>query len=79
MAGESIVNENRLGITGDEAAEYIGVTKRTMERWRVTGDGPRFVKVGRHCLYRRADLDAWVDARVFENTAAAKASRKVGV
>jgi excisionase family DNA binding protein len=76
MTGKSIVNGNRLGITGYEAAEYIGVTQRTMERWRVTGDGPRFLKIGRHCLYRRGDLNAWVDARVFENTADAKRSRK---
>jgi hypothetical protein len=32
------------------------VNVRTLERWRVDGSGPRFVKLGRHVRYERAAL-----------------------
>jgi len=36
---------------------------------RLTGDGPPFVKVGpRAIAYRKADLDAWIAARVRRST-----------
>lgn len=51
-----------------EAAHYLGLMKSTLEAWRCRGDGPQFVKLGRAVRYRQADLDAWVDSRVRENT-----------
>jgi hypothetical protein len=42
--------------------------RRTLERWRQTGDGPRFVRVGRAVRYRRSDLDAWLESRVRSST-----------
>ena len=46
--------------TTPEAADYLGLSKNTLNRWRHTGDGPRFVKLGRAVRYRREDLDEWV-------------------
>ena len=43
-----------------EAAAYLHLSPRTLERYRVTGEGPRFLKLGRRVLYRRADLDTWI-------------------
>jgi excisionase family DNA binding protein len=54
--------------TQAEAAELLRLSERTLERLRVTGEGPRFVKAGRRVLYRDADLDAWVDARTKSST-----------
>jgi hypothetical protein len=45
------------------AADYIGVSARTLESWAVRGGGPRFIKAGSRCIYRRRDLDAWLTAR----------------
>jgi hypothetical protein len=42
-----------------EAAEYLGLTVHTMRRWRWSGDGPRFLKMGSRCLYPIAELDAF--------------------
>jgi excisionase family DNA binding protein len=43
-----------------EAAVYLGVSVRTLERW--TSDlGMPARKVGGRWLYRRSELDAWVD------------------
>ncbi len=42
-----------------EAAEYLGLTVHTMRRWRWSGDGPRFLKMGSRCLYPVAELEAY--------------------
>ena len=47
----------------DSAAEYIVCAKSTLEKKRVTGDGPPFLKVGRVVLYDRDDLDAWLSSK----------------
>lgn len=46
-----------------EAANLLGLSPRTLEKFRLTGDGPAFYKFGRRCLYQRADLDAWAIGR----------------
>jgi len=46
-----------------QAAEYVGLSPCTLNRMRVTGEGPRYAKAGRRVVYDRADLDAWIDAR----------------
>jgi excisionase family DNA binding protein len=48
-------------LTVEEAARYLRVTRRTLDRWRASGIGPPSIKLpsgGRR--YRRADLDAYL-------------------
>jgi predicted DNA-binding transcriptional regulator AlpA len=47
-----------------EAAEYIGVARATLKKWRATGDGPPFVRMGCKVVYRPADLDQYLADRV---------------
>jgi excisionase family DNA binding protein len=51
-----------------EAADALGLSERTLERWRVTGGGPRYVKVGRAVRYLLADLIEWVEERRRQST-----------
>lgn len=55
-------------LTNDEAAEYLRLSPRTLEKQRVIGGGPRFRKFGRRVMYAVADLDVWADERSFEAT-----------
>ncbi|WP_438269549.1 helix-turn-helix transcriptional regulator [Pseudomonas indica] len=55
-------------LTNDEAAEYLRLSPRTLEKQRVIGGGPKFRKFGRRVMYAVADLDAWADQRSFEAT-----------
>ncbi len=50
-------------LTQQEAA-LLRLSKRTLERWRVSGSGPAFTKVGRRVLYREVDLLEWIAGRV---------------
>jgi hypothetical protein len=55
-------------LTNNEAAEFLRLSPRTLEKQRVIGGGPRFRKFGRRVMYAISDLEAWADARSFEMT-----------
>ncbi len=57
------MNDERNYLSTCEAAEYLGLSARTLRRYRVTGDGPVFHRFGARVRYRREDLDAWAGAR----------------
>ena len=43
------------------AAQFLGISVRTLERYRVSGTGPRFCRLGHRLVrYREADLEEWV-------------------
>ena len=49
---------------------YPNFTPRTLQRWRVTGDGPAFVRAGkRRVLYRVADIESWLRNRTYRHRA----------
>lgn len=51
-----------------EAAAQLCLSERTLERYRVTGQGPKFIKAGRRVLYRQSDLEEWVNSRLVGST-----------
>ena len=55
-------------LTTDEAAAFLRLSPRTLEKHRVIGGGPRFHKLCRRVVYAVQDLDAWAGARSFEST-----------
>ena len=44
-----------------EAARFLGLSGRTLEKHRTYGTGPRYSKLGGRVVYRIEDLQAWVD------------------
>ena len=48
-------------LTTVQAADWLGLSPRTLERYRVTGEGPKFRKIGRWVRYTEADLEAWLE------------------
>lgn len=53
-------------LTEQEAADYLGVEKETLRRWRTDGQAPRFIKVGRSVQYRVSWLEDYLEAHVEE-------------
>ena len=52
------------------AADFLGVSPRTLQLWRQRGGGPQFIRLSIRCVrYRRSDLRDWADARVANSTA----------
>ena len=56
----------RENLTPREAADYLRKSQRTLIRWRNLGIGPGYVKVCGNIIYRRADLDRYLDAHLVE-------------
>jgi hypothetical protein len=44
----------------ERAAQYIGYGVPTLERYRLSGAGPVYSRVGRRVLYHVDDLDEWM-------------------
>lgn len=49
-------------MTTKELAAYLGVPVQTLYRWRVTGGGPRAIRLGRALHWRPEDVERWLDA-----------------
>lgn len=56
-------------LTPTQVSERIQRPVRTLERWRSTGEGPAFVRLGRRIAYREEDVDAWLSRRVYASRA----------
>ncbi|HEX2256323.1 MAG TPA: helix-turn-helix domain-containing protein [Afifellaceae bacterium] len=48
--------------TEAEAAHILGLSAKTLRRWRWAGKGPHFVKVGGAVRYDPADLTSFIEA-----------------
>lgn len=46
-----------------QVAEMLCQSVRTIQKWRVTGNGPGYYKLGRSVRYRLDEVLAWADAR----------------
>lgn len=58
-------------LTQSEVAQRLRLSPRTLERFRLDGTGPKFVRAGRRILYRLVDIEEWTAARTFRSTAEA--------
>jgi hypothetical protein len=65
---ESTVPRERVFLNNDEAAQFLNLSPRTLEKQRVIGGGPRFRKFGRRVLYAVTDLKVWANERTCETT-----------
>jgi predicted DNA-binding transcriptional regulator AlpA len=50
------------------AAARVGLSVSTLNKLRIAGDGPQFVKLGHAVRYRPEDLAAWIAANLHRST-----------
>lgn len=65
---DAALNEN-------QAAEFLGVSVRTLQAWRVRGGGPLYCKIGRAVRYQRRALVSFQQAHTVSSTSEADAKR----
>jgi len=64
--GDSADKKGERFLTTPEAASHLRVSKSYLDKLRVYGGGPEFMRLGkRKILYRRSDLDLWAGRRRF--------------
>ena len=52
-----------------ELAKELGLSKRSLERYRLHGNGPRYVRVGSRLIrYREEDVEAWINQSLRTST-----------
>ena len=67
FAGPARTTQPRF-LSTKEAARFLTLSHRTLEDWRLRGDGPPFVKLGGSVKYAREDLETFVSDRRRSNT-----------
>jgi excisionase family DNA binding protein len=56
-------------LTVQDAAERLNISKHTLNRWRVTGEGPPFIRYGPRLIrYAAPALDQWASEHQFAST-----------
>ena len=64
-----LINEDRP-ISTKAAAKYCGLGKSTLEKKRISGEGPEFLKISRSVRYLPSDLDRWLAEHRRKSTSA---------
>ena len=59
-----------------EASAWLGLSPKTLERYRVSGEGPDFHKLGARVRYLLEDLEEWASARRWTSTTEERAARR---
>ncbi len=60
------------------AADLLGLKPHTLAVWRTRGVGPAFTRLSRRSIrYRRADVEAWADARRVEHDEAGRPAEAI--
>lgn len=62
-------NLNPTMFNAERAAKRLGLSKSTLAKMRLSGNGPPYVKLGRRVGYLLSDLDEWVESNKFHSTA----------
>ncbi len=64
------VHANRSGRRCDtkEAAAYMGLSPRTLEQLRLTGGGPKFLKIGSRVIYDLDLIDEYLACHIVSHT-----------
>ena len=57
-----------IALTTKQTAIYLNLSPRTLESYRLTGEGPRFYRYGRIVRYSVSDLKIWKQKRLFNST-----------
>jgi excisionase family DNA binding protein len=66
-ATQHVATTNAVGLMRpDEVAAFLGISLRTIYRWRTRREGPASYRIGRHIRYPD-DVERWLEARRVEH------------
>ncbi|RUU99674.1 DNA-binding protein, partial [Mesorhizobium sp. M7A.T.Ca.TU.009.01.3.1] len=55
-------------LTPTNVANALGISAKTLANWRVSGFGPKYVKLGSRVVYSTAELVIFVESRTRTST-----------
>lgn len=65
------IGSNLKMMRTEEAATFVGLSPSTLNKLRLTGGGPDYIKLGKSVVYDPADLDAWLASNRRSSTSVA--------
>jgi hypothetical protein len=63
-------------LTTPDAAIYLGLSKKTLEKWRLAGSGPPYRRYGGRIFYVTKELQTWAEGQSFSSTSQYLVRRK---
>ena len=54
-------------LTPKEVSQYIGIGIHTLALYRIYGNGPKYLKLGRVVRYKLGDILDWIDRESEQN------------
>jgi predicted DNA-binding transcriptional regulator AlpA len=63
---QTVIGARRL--TEREVAERFGLSRRTLQQWRIRGVGPKYLKLGASVRYALDDIEAFERAGARDHT-----------
>lgn len=60
--------EGLARLSVEQAASFTGLSASTLNKLRVFGGGPAYLKLGRRVAYSLSDLDAWLATKRRQST-----------
>jgi predicted DNA-binding transcriptional regulator AlpA len=68
--GQLMTAETARYLDEAAAARFLNISARTLQRWRVDGGGPPFIRAGaRRVLYDAVEIERWAAGRSFPHRA----------
>lgn len=71
---DSTLSNTTKALTETQLAERWAISRKTLQAWRLRGDGPRFVRIGTAIRYMLSDITAYEAANTHNSTASVSAS-----
>ncbi len=71
------ITQNQL-LTAIDAARFLSLSASTLAKMRLSGNSPRYVKMGRRVAYRQTDLENWISAKSFQSTSEYPNAKQAG-
>ena len=72
MPSTFIADDPDAALSENQAAEFLGVSVRTLQAWSVRGGGPPYLKMGTAVRYQRRRLIAFQEAHTVGSTSDAR-------
>nr|CRH07967.1 Protein of unknown function [Candidatus Magnetococcus massalia] len=63
---------NSCWLSVSNASEHLGISQSYLNKLRSTGGGPRFSKAGSKVLYKKEELDNWLELKSMGSTSEEK-------
>jgi len=69
LIDQKLSEANIVQYSEKQTAKLLGLSPKTLQKLRIIGGGPKYVRISSRCIrYRAVDLQTWQESRLREST-----------